>query len=81
MLYMDNTLDEEDDLMIFDELETISSQNFFADDRPTTRFPPAFHVQLFHPPGSTHAVTENNACGHDQTDKLILVFVLRSKAL
>ena len=43
---MDNTLDEEDDLMIFDELETISSQNFFADDRPTTRFPPAFHVQL-----------------------------------
>lgn len=56
MLYMDNTLDEEDDLMIFDELEklhrqnlvlveTIFSQNFIANDRPTTRFPSAFHVQ------------------------------------
>ena len=56
MMYMDNTLDEEDDLMIFDELEnlhrqnlvlveTIFSQNFIANDRPTTRFPPAFHVE------------------------------------
>ena len=63
ILYMEDTLDEEDVSMIFDELEvelsfvnlvlvkTTSPQNFFVDERPTTSFSPAL------------LKTDNYACG------------------
>ena len=58
MLYMDDTLDEEDVLMIFDELKEQNShffckshsrednfcQNFLVDKQATTNFLPALHV-------------------------------------
>ena len=58
-LYKDETLDEEDVLMIFDQYNTFVNlvlvkttfpQNFFVDEHLTTRFPPALHV------------TDNYAC-------------------
>ena len=63
MMYMNDTLDEEDVLVIVDGLDvkkltfanlalvkTTLPQNFVVDERPTTSFPPAFHV------------TDNYAC-------------------
>ena len=62
MLHMDDTLDVEDVVTIFDELEvqnlvklvlveTSLSQSFVVNERPTTSFPPALHVR------------DNYACG------------------
>ena len=53
MLYMDDTIDEEEVLMTFDDRlnfinlvlgKTTFPQNFFVDERPTTNFPPALRV-------------------------------------
>lgn len=42
---MDDTIDEEEVLMIFDDnLKTSFPQNFVVDEWPTTNFPPALRV-------------------------------------
>ena len=77
MLYMDDTLDKEDVLTIFEELEvqnfvnlvlveTTFPQNFVVDERPTTIFPPALHV------------TDNYACElrPSKQTRIILVYIL-----
>ena len=58
MQNVDDTLDEEHILMIFDYLEVQNSplwisfsrrpQNLIANERPTTSFPPALHVKDYY---------------------------------
>ena len=79
MLYVDDTLDEEDFSMIFDgtKLTFVNlvfvtfPQYFVVDERPTTSFPPALQI------------TDNYARGLCQANKIVFVFVLilGSKAL
>ena len=80
MLYVDETLYEEDFSMIFDGIKltflnlvfvrTTFPQNVVVDERPTS-FPPALQI------------TDNYACGLCQANKIVFAFVLvlGSKAL
>ena len=79
MLYFDDTLDDEDDLMIFDELEVkLTAVNFV---RVNTTFPQNFGRQRVYNLRYMSRTKMHANC--DRTNKLVLVFVvvLASKPL